>query len=144
MRVLFFGTPDFALPTLEALLRHHEVVAVVTQPDRPAHRGQRPTPPPVKGRMSRQSRHFPVASSVHLLPDERGPHYLLTVTATDRLGLLYSIARVLARHNLNVHTAKVLTLGERAEDVFLISGAELADAKTQLEIEGDLLEAISP
>jgi [protein-PII] uridylyltransferase len=43
-----------------------------------------------------------------------------------------------------VHTAKVMTLGERAEDVFLISGAELSDAKTQLEIEGDLLEAIAP
>jgi [protein-PII] uridylyltransferase len=101
-------------------------------------------PVPVKGRMSRQSRHFPVAPGVHLLPDERGSHYLLSVTATDRIGLLYSIARVLARHGLNVHTAKVLTLGERAEDVFLISGAELSDAKTQLEIEGDLLEAIAP
>ncbi|MGZ8253421.1 MAG: [protein-PII] uridylyltransferase [Burkholderiaceae bacterium] len=101
-------------------------------------------PTPVKGRMSRHSRHFPVAPSVHLQPDERGPRYLLTVTATDRLGLLYSIARVLAQHGLVVHTAKVLTLGERAEDVFLISGAELSDAKTQLEIEGDLLEAIAP
>ncbi len=50
MKVLFYGTPDFALPTLDALLRHHQVVAVVTQPDRPAHRGQRPTPPAVKGR----------------------------------------------------------------------------------------------
>jgi [protein-PII] uridylyltransferase len=105
---------------------------------------QHALPAPVKGRMSRQSRHFPVAPSVHLQPDERGPHYLLSVTATDRLGLLYSIARVLAQHRLNVHTAKVLTLGERAEDVFLISGAELADARTQLEIEGDLLEAIAP
>jgi methionyl-tRNA formyltransferase len=46
--VIFYGTPEFALPTLEALLRRHEVVAVVTQPDRPAHRGQRLTPPPVK------------------------------------------------------------------------------------------------
>ena len=36
------------MPTLEAMLRRHEVVAVVTQPDRPAHRGQRLTPPPVK------------------------------------------------------------------------------------------------
>jgi methionyl-tRNA formyltransferase len=49
-RVLFYGTPAFALPTLEALLLHHEVVAVVTQPDRPAHRGQRVTAPPVKTR----------------------------------------------------------------------------------------------
>src|SRR5919106_1333667 len=50
MRVLFYGTPEFALPTLDALLRRHEVVAVVTQPDRPAHRGQRLTAPPVKMR----------------------------------------------------------------------------------------------
>src|SRR5919201_2020978 len=50
MKVLFYGTPEFALPTLEAVLRHHEVVAVVTQPDRPAGRGQRLTKPPVKVR----------------------------------------------------------------------------------------------
>jgi methionyl-tRNA formyltransferase len=50
MRVLFYGTPAFALPTLEALLRRHDVVAVITQPDRPAHRGQRLTPPAVKAR----------------------------------------------------------------------------------------------
>jgi len=48
--VLFYGTPGFALPTLDALLRHHDVVTVVTQPDRRAHRGQRLTAPPVKER----------------------------------------------------------------------------------------------
>jgi methionyl-tRNA formyltransferase len=50
MRVLFYGTPAFALPTLEALLQRHDVVTVITQPDRPAHRGQRLTAPPVKER----------------------------------------------------------------------------------------------
>jgi methionyl-tRNA formyltransferase len=50
MKVLFYGTPEFSLPTLEAVLRHHEVVAVVTQPDRPAGRGQHLTKPPVKVR----------------------------------------------------------------------------------------------
>jgi methionyl-tRNA formyltransferase len=50
MRVLFYGTPAFALSTLDALLRHHEVVTVVTQPDKPANRGQRVTPQPVKQR----------------------------------------------------------------------------------------------
>jgi methionyl-tRNA formyltransferase len=48
MRVLFYGTPAFAVPTLQALRRQHNVVAVVTQPDRPAHRGQHVTEPPVK------------------------------------------------------------------------------------------------
>src|SRR5262249_20871931 len=50
MRVLFYGTPEFALPTLDALLAHHLVVAVVTQPDRPAGRGRRSVAPPVKRR----------------------------------------------------------------------------------------------
>jgi methionyl-tRNA formyltransferase len=48
--VLFYGTPAFALPTLEALLAHHQVVAVITQPDRPAGRGRAVTPSPVKRR----------------------------------------------------------------------------------------------
>lgn len=42
------GSPDFAVPCLEALLRRAEVVAVVTQPDKPAGRGQAPKAPPVK------------------------------------------------------------------------------------------------
>jgi methionyl-tRNA formyltransferase len=48
LRLLFYGTPAFALPAFEAVRRHHTIVAVVTQPDRPAHRGQRLTAPPVK------------------------------------------------------------------------------------------------
>jgi [protein-PII] uridylyltransferase len=81
---------------------------------------------------------------VHLEPDADGRHYLLNVIATDRIGLLYAITRVLARHDVNVHTAKINTLGERVEDVFLIDGAELADARGQLKIEQDLLEALAP
>jgi len=50
VRVIFYGTPDFALPTLDALLAHHQVVTVVTQPDRPAGRGQRVGISPVKRR----------------------------------------------------------------------------------------------
>jgi methionyl-tRNA formyltransferase len=45
---LFYGTPAFALPAFEAVHHHHTIVTVVTQPDRPAHRGQRLTAPPVK------------------------------------------------------------------------------------------------
>ena len=49
LRVAFFGTPRFAVPTLEALLAsRHEVVGVVTQPDRPRGRGQKVTDGPVK------------------------------------------------------------------------------------------------
>lgn len=48
MRVIFMGTPDFAVPSLEALLTKHEVVLVVTQPDKPKGRGKKMVPTPVK------------------------------------------------------------------------------------------------
>lgn len=47
MRVAFFGTPRWAVPVLQALDRHHQVVLVVTQPDKPQGRGLRPAPSPV-------------------------------------------------------------------------------------------------
>ena len=48
MRIVFMGTPDFATAALRALLDSHEVVLVVTQPDKPAGRKKRLMPPPVK------------------------------------------------------------------------------------------------
>lgn len=47
-KIVFMGSPDFAIPTLRELARHYQVVGVVTQPDRPAGRGRVLTPPPVK------------------------------------------------------------------------------------------------
>jgi methionyl-tRNA formyltransferase len=47
-RAIFMGSPDFALPVLDRLIQHTDVVGVVTQPDRPAGRGKMLTPPPVK------------------------------------------------------------------------------------------------
>lgn len=49
MRIVFMGTPDFAVPSLNALLeRGHEILAVYTQPDKPKGRGHKLLPPPVK------------------------------------------------------------------------------------------------
>src|SRR5882724_4069111 len=48
MRVVFLGTPEFAVPSLEALAARHEVAAVFTQPDRPKGRGNRLAEAPVK------------------------------------------------------------------------------------------------
>lgn len=47
-RIVFMGTPDFAAPVLKKLIETQNVVGVVTQPDRPAGRGRRMQPPPVK------------------------------------------------------------------------------------------------
>ncbi|MBS7527431.1 methionyl-tRNA formyltransferase [Fusibacter paucivorans] len=48
MKIVFMGTPEIAIPTLEACIEHHEVIAVFTQPDRPSGRGKKMTPPAVK------------------------------------------------------------------------------------------------
>lgn len=48
IRVVFMGSPDFALPTLSTLVKAFTVVSVITQPDRPAGRGRQIQPPPVK------------------------------------------------------------------------------------------------
>jgi methionyl-tRNA formyltransferase len=54
LRIVFFGTPEFAVPSLDALLAsHHQVVGVVTQPDRPRGRGQKTSDAPVKSRALR-------------------------------------------------------------------------------------------
>lgn len=56
-RIIFMGSPDFAVPIFEELVKSYRVVGVVTQPDRPAGRGRKMTSPPVK-----------VASLAHNIP----------------------------------------------------------------------------
>lgn len=48
MNIVFMGTPEFAVPTLEKLIKHHNVLAVVSQPDKPKGRGKKLVPTPVK------------------------------------------------------------------------------------------------
>ncbi|WP_208277999.1 [protein-PII] uridylyltransferase [Massilia oculi] len=103
---------------------------------------QEPLPPLVRGRLSRVARTFPITPTVELRPDERGQFHVLSIAANDRMGLLYAIASVLARYRLNLHTAKIMTLGERVEDVFLIDGPALNNPRTQVQLETDLLDAL--
>ncbi|MDR2637944.1 MAG: [protein-PII] uridylyltransferase [Zoogloeaceae bacterium] len=101
-----------------------------------------PIPPPAAGRLSRQVRHFPITPEVRIYPDERDSLQVLSLTAADRPGLLYRIAAVLAGHHISLHTARIATLGERVEDVFLISGPNLDKSQTRIRLEQDLLETL--
>ncbi len=105
---------------------------------------QGPLPSPSRGRVSRRVKSFPVTPRVSLSPDEKAQKWLLSVSASDRIGLLYSIAMVLARHGIQLHLAKISTLGERVEDNFLISGPELQHNRAQIQIETELLQALQP
>lgn len=100
-----------------------------------------PKPHTTSGRTSRRSRAFPVEPTVELHPDERGTAWILKVTATDRPGFLHSVARVFERHDIRLHMAKVTTLGERVEDMFVISGAALGE-RAQIRFEEDLLRTL--
>ena len=102
-----------------------------------------PLPEPGRGRISRRGRSFPITPRVTLQPDERAQRWLLGVSASDRSGLLFSIARVLARHQINLQLAKITTLGERVEDTFLIDGPGLQQNRIQLQIECELLDALA-
>ncbi|QJE01752.1 [protein-PII] uridylyltransferase [Massilia forsythiae] len=115
-------------------LIEHELCAVLLR--------QEALAAPLRGRLSRMSRTFPLTPTVDLRPDERGQFWLLSIAANDRNGLLYAIASVLARYRINLHTAKVMTLGERVEDVFLIDGPALTNQRTQVQLETELLDAL--
>lgn len=99
-------------------------------------------PAPRLGRVSRRVKSFPITPRIDLRPDEKAQHWLLSVSASDRAGLLYGVSRVLAAHGISVELAKITTLGERVEDTFLLRGAQLQNNKTQLEIEQELLETL--
>jgi [protein-PII] uridylyltransferase len=103
---------------------------------------QAPPDQPAGGRLSRQVKHFPIRPEVGIRPDDRGSNYILSLTAADRPGLLYSLAATLARHGANLLTAKIVTLGERVEDTFLISGGDLWESANRIKLETELLEQL--
>ena len=101
-------------------------------------------PAPCKTRLSRQVKYVPMTPEVKIRPDEKGAYYYLNVVAGDRPGLLYRIARVLDNYDINLYTAKINTLGERAEDTFLVNGDALRDTKKVVRLETELLQELQP
>jgi len=97
-----------------------------------------PLSAPGVGRVSRQLKHFPIVPQVGIARDEKGQH-ILSIVAGDRPGLLARIAYLLAQHRIELRSAKINTLGSRAEDTFWISGEalerpqEIADLRETLQ-----------
>jgi methionyl-tRNA formyltransferase len=109
MRIVFFGSPEFALPSLEALLEtEHDVVAVVTQPDRPAGRGHASTPPPVKitaeGRGVRVFQPQNVSDAVSVEELQNLEPDIFVVAAYGQI-LRQRLLDVPQRGSLNVHSS---------------------------------------
>jgi len=140
---------NYALDTFQVITaggideHFRELTAMVENGLATAIAKETPLPNASRGRVSRRVKSFPVAPRVTLRPDEKAQLWLLNISASDRQGLLYSVARVLARHQIVVQLAKVVTLGERVEDTFLIYGPQLQHNRTQIEIETELLDALA-
>ncbi len=101
-----------------------------------------PLPELTIGKLSRKSRNFPITPQVNLRPDASGHLFVLSIIANDRNGLLYSIAQIFRKHQINLHTAKIMTLGERVEDIFLIESDFLKVSKNQIQLETDLINIL--
>lgn len=98
---------------------------------------------PQAGRISRQAKHFPIPPQISIRPDESGQRFILHLTATDRPGLLFTIAQVLAEHDIELEMARITTLGERAEDTFVIKSEALTLPDRLLEVERALLASLA-
>ncbi|MEI7842527.1 MAG: [protein-PII] uridylyltransferase [Gallionellaceae bacterium] len=109
----------------------YELAQLLTQKDAP--------PTPQVGRVNRQLKHFPIKPEVDIRDDEKGG-YILSLIAGDRPGLLARIAYFLAQHHIELHRAKVNTLGSRAEDSFWINAKNL-DVTAHRENLSDLLKS---
>lgn len=105
-KVVFMGTPLFAIPVLEKLIENEDVIAVYTQPDRPSGRGQKMTPPPVKTVAQKhhipcfQPPHFKKASTIEEL---KSLHPDLIVIIAYGLFLPKSVLDIPPHQTLNVH-----------------------------------------
>jgi methionyl-tRNA formyltransferase len=108
LRLVFFGTPEFAVPALEALVREHDIVLVVAQPDKPAGRGMKMQAPAVA--LKARQLGLPLAQPAKI----RGAEFLDSIAALHLdAGIVVAYGKILpaallvipARGFLNVHAS---------------------------------------
>ena len=148
LRVVFFGTPQFAVPTLERLLAsRHAVAGVVTQPDRPRGRGHKTVDAPVKARALEAG--VPVLQP----PALKAPEFLSALSALDadigvvaaygkllsdavlaipRLGMLNVHASLLPRYRGAAPIHRAVIAGERGTGVTIMRVVKALDAGPML------------
>ncbi|WP_028358062.1 [protein-PII] uridylyltransferase [Brackiella oedipodis] len=91
----------------------------------------------------RRSRTFPIKPRLVLETDELANAWRLQIMTTDSPGILYALAQLFNKHKVNLHMARILTLGERVEDVFVIDGDILKEPRLQLPFEHDIMETLN-
>jgi methionyl-tRNA formyltransferase len=142
MRVVFLGTPEFATPALKALIgsgERYDVRAVITQPDRPAGRGQRLTPPPVK--VAAQWAGVPVFQTERLREDSQ--IYQLLEREKPELMVVVAFGQILPREffayprlgTLNIHASMLPKYRGAAPIVHALLNGETRTGTTIMKID---------
>lgn len=106
----------------------------------------KPASPKVSRRLSARERHFDTPTQIFFRNDSQGRYTIMEMVANDRPGLLSRVGEVLRQHGLNLRSAKVGTIGERAEDLFHLTdtqGRPLSDPALFNTLREDLSRAIA-
>ena len=86
-------------------------------------------------RQSRQARHFPIANRLKFHKDPAGQYTIIELITTDRSGLLASIGQAFIDLNIQLHDAKITTIGSRAEDMFYITDFDLQPITDDIQLD---------
>jgi methionyl-tRNA formyltransferase len=149
MRIVFFGSPSAALPSLEALLAAgHEITLVVTQPDKPAGRGRRLAPSPVKALAA--ERHIPAIGPARIRTDPEAAERIRE--ARPDISIVVAYGQIIPReihffpryHSLNVHFSLLPKYRGAAPVQWAVLKGEARSGVTIIELndrmdEGDIL-----
>ncbi|MDP3878635.1 MAG: [protein-PII] uridylyltransferase [Methylobacter sp.] len=96
-------------------------------------------------RQSRQAKHFPIPTSVQFHADPLNRHTIIELITTDHAGLLSKIGRAFVQQNIHLHSAKISTIGSRAEDMFYITDNQsqpITDPVRQEQIREEILHRL--
>ena len=145
------ATRDFALDSYVLLDRHG---TLLTDPESREELSRRlieafknpESPKLVQKRLPRRLKNFQVPTTIDFNYNEASHQHVMSLTTLDQPGLLARIGQVFLNEGIEVHAARITTLGERAEDMFYISDigdAMLSDTKLE-RLKNTLIEVLTP
>lgn len=97
-------------------------------------------------KQSRQARHFPIETRITFLDDPKNHHTILELITTDRAGLLSTIGQAFSALDIQLHDAKITTIGSRVEDMFYISdqlGQPIEDEARKQQLRDKILSLLA-
>ncbi len=101
----------------------------------------------IQRRVPRQLKHFAFAPEVNIFNDHGGQHTILELNAPDRPGLLARMGRIFLDFDISVQNARIVTLGERVDDVFILTDAQnqpLSDPDLCARLQAKIIKTLGP